>query len=264
MEICRDNYSIWIYARMKVSAVLWMAWIYYLRCPKPFPRQKPITERKQTMQTAADRQQPMQESTPVNPWLTIWVKPRTTIRYILNHKFLGFAFLLSILAGIGNTLDQASFRSVLDNMDIGLPLLLLATVIIGPISGMLGWFFTTLLAWGVGKIFKGKATYKEMLLATAWANIPLVISLVFWVLDLMVMGEGAFLSDYTVGSPLAKVGVFISGTIQLILLGWYFFILIKAVSETHRFSSWLGLCTLLIPGALLTILFIPILLLAMF
>ncbi len=192
--------------------------------PSLFRVKNPIQKGNNTMQTTVDPQQPMQETKPVNPWLTIWVKPRMTIRYILNHKFLGFAFLLSILAGIGNTLDQASFRSVLDNMDIGLPLLLLATVIIGPISGILGWFFTTLLAWGVGKIFKGKATYKEMLLATAWANIPLVIALVFWVPDLMVMGEGAFLSDYVVGSPIAKVYIFFSVFIQIVLAGWYFFI----------------------------------------
>lgn len=248
----------------EVPTVRLMVWVHYFQSPKHFPHQKPNIERKQTMQTAADPQQPMQETKPLNPWLTIWVKPRTTIRYILNHKFLGFAFLLTILAGIGNTLDQASSRDVLDNMDLGLPLFLLGAVIFGAITGIIGWFLTSLVAWGVGKIFKGTATYKEMLLATAWANIPIIIALVLWVPDLMVMGEGAFQSDYVVGSFIGAVYIFFSVFVQIVLAGWYFFILIKAVSEAHRFSSWLGLCTLLIPGAVLTILFIPILLLAMF
>ncbi|MEW4329146.1 Yip1 family protein [Rossellomorea marisflavi] len=216
------------------------------------------------MQTSTDSQQPMQETKPVNPWLTIWVKPRTTIRYILNHKFLGFAFLLTILAGIGNTLDQASSEDVLDYLDIGLPLLLLGGVILGAISGIIGWFLTTLVAWGVGKIFKGKATYKELLIATAWANIPLIIALFIWVPDLMVMGEGAFQSDYVVSSTFGVIYLSLSFLIQLILLGWYFFILIKAVSETHRFSSWHGLCTLLIPGGFLAVLVLLLLLLTMF
>jgi len=41
----------------------------------------------------------------INPWLSIWIKPRATIRWIVNTDPTQQVILLAALGGIAQTLD---------------------------------------------------------------------------------------------------------------------------------------------------------------
>jgi hypothetical protein len=54
----------------------------------------------------------------VTPFFTMWVRPRRTMRAILETEPRRFVIPLAMLAGFGNALDNASGRSLGDGNDL--------------------------------------------------------------------------------------------------------------------------------------------------
>ena len=57
-------------------------------------------------------------SSTLNPWLSIWTKPRATIQQIIDTNPKRFVLLISAIAGISNTLDRASMKSIGDSVEL--------------------------------------------------------------------------------------------------------------------------------------------------
>ena len=92
----------------------------------------------------------------LTPYLTIWTKPRSTIRQILDFNPEKHVLLLAMLSGIYRFIDRASGQSLGDNMS--LTSLLLLCVIGGGIVGIIslyigGEFFRWVGSWLGGKVF---------------------------------------------------------------------------------------------------------------
>ena len=50
----------------------------------------------------------------LNPWFTIWTRPRATMRSILDTDPKHMVMVLAMLAGFAQALDKASLRHVGD------------------------------------------------------------------------------------------------------------------------------------------------------
>jgi hypothetical protein len=59
------------------------------------------------------------DAEPDNPWLSIWTKPRATVRYLVKNDPDRHVPLLAVLGGIANALGRASQRSLGDQMPLG-------------------------------------------------------------------------------------------------------------------------------------------------
>lgn len=189
----------------------------------------------------------------ITPLLHIWTKPRLTIRYILESKKFAWVFLLISLAGISTVLDGASSVNIADKVSTDIGGILFFSLLLGPFFGLVIWLFSGLLYWGIGKAFGGTATFKEMLKATAWANIPIIISLLLWIPDIQVFKLGAFSAFPPPISPGEGGIIIVSSILEMILSIWYIIILIKAIAEAHQFSSWKALGTAILPGGIMLV-----------
>ncbi|AOV07091.1 Yip1 family protein [Sporosarcina ureilytica] len=188
----------------------------------------------------------------VNPWTAIWYSPRAAIRSFIENQRTMIACVLAILTGVTNVLNKAMDDNIGEHMAI--PAILLLAFIGGAIAGLIGWFFLSGMMLLIGKLFGGKATFKEMSMGIAAAYIPLALSIILYVLDLLFLGEKLFMDVQL--STFQVLWILLSGFIALILSIWSIFLTVKAVAEAHRFSSWKGLLTVIIPSAFIFLLIV--------
>lgn len=184
----------------------------------------------------------------INPWLTIWTRPRQTMRHILNTDPKGVIVWLAIISGI------LSGLTILGNLWLKYPhsqplrygITLFFAVIFGAILGIFHLYFNGWLYKITGNWIGGKGTYTEVRSAVGWAFYPFIITSIVQVLNF-------FLYRYPVLYYLLAI-------INFILIIWSVIILIKLIAEAHQFSAWRSLIAIII-AAILIIAFVMLLIL---
>lgn len=184
-------------------------------------------------------------------WLSIWLRPRRTIRQIVDQDPKRFVIALAVSTGALNRLMQWTGPAA----GSGLPLWLTgATALaIGALTGWIGlYLFGWLYRW-VGSWMGGRATGAEVRAAIAWVEIPTFVVFAIWILVTL-------LSPASVGAaaPPAAGGAAVTAALGILfgvvsLVGWVWSIVLacNTLAEVHGFSAWKGLGTLIIPNALL-------------
>lgn len=199
--------------------------------------------------TYENKPDPIEE---VNPWTSIWIAPRKAIRSAITHKKTQLAFILAMIYGITSFLD----RAIGDNLGDSMPFLLVLVIALvgGAIGGLIGWWILSGLASLIGKWLGGVGTYEEMKIAVGVSYIPVALSGVLYVFDLLFLGTSLF-QDVEV-AVFQVFWLLFSASIGVVFSFWSIFILIKGVAEAHRFSSWKALLTLVLPFIVLAVVII--------
>ena len=179
----------------------------------------------------------------LNPWLTIWYKPRATFRSAINNKSMKLAFILAMLMGMIELFDRAIEKNMGHHMSTVAVLVMI--IVLGAIVGIVLWFIWSAISYYVGKLLKGKGTIQEMNIAIGISFIPLAVSGIFYILDIIFLREALFIDTYL--TPFQIVWLLISAFFVFILAVWSVFLMVKAIAEVHQFSAWKGLLTLIIP-----------------
>ena len=126
------------------------------------------------------------ETMPLNPWFSMWLHPRRTIRQIVETNPERLVLSLAAVGGFIEGLTNMASDSKGD--DMSLRAILLATLIVGPIMGIVGlWVGGFLLRWTGGWI-GGQADARRIRATLAWANVPLVWSLLLWIPAILLFG----------------------------------------------------------------------------
>ena len=185
----------------------------------------------------------------VNPWTSIWIKPRATVRSAISNKPMKFAIILASIAGVTQLLDRAMDKDLGDSMST-MAILLLA-ILAGPILGLIGWWISSGVAYIVGKWVGGIGSFEEMKMAVGLSSIPIVVSIGLYLLDLLFLGDALFM-DVEV-SMFQFLWLLFSVICSAVLSVWSIVILIKGIAEVHLFSSWKAVLTLIIPFVILLI-----------
>ncbi|SMO72922.1 Yip1 family protein [Melghirimyces algeriensis] len=174
-----------------------------------------------------------------NPWLSIWIQPKETIRELL-HKQSKLPIILALLFGIIMILDHMSNRDWGDS--VPLFFIFFSTFILGPIIGFVGWFVASGVFFGLARLFGGTATFLETRLAVAWATIPYVLKGTLWIPQLFIFGREMFTSDTPVmdSSLILILLFFLFSLLELVILIWHVIILSHAIGEVHQISAWKG------------------------
>ncbi len=185
-----------------------------------------------------------------NPWKTVWSSPKKTVRSAITFKKTRLLYILVIIAGVLRVLDGA----VADNMGDSLPFvtILLISLFGGAVVGVVGWWILAGLMTFIGKWVGGIGSYEEMKVAIAISYIPLAISSLLYLLDILFIGKELFMDSEL--SLFKSFWLLFSSTISVVFSIWSLFILIKGIAEVHRFSSWKGLLTFVLPSIILFIL----------
>lgn len=190
-----------------------------------------------------------------NPWLAIWVRPRRTIREIVDTNprfgllFLYFLYGLPTLLGVSQSFMLAQYFSLTQ--------ILVASVFLALPVGYLGMsIFSFFLKW-TGTWIGGTARYQEVRAAVAWANLPSVLYVVTILIQLVMFKEKLFSPGFA-SNPQAFTTpqlamLFYIFVVQTVISIWAFVLLIKTVAEVQGFSAWKGLFNIVIPIVLLAL-----------
>lgn len=189
----------------------------------------------------------MNKNLGTNPWFSMWVKPRETIAKIVdfnvNYRFGILCYIYGLYYSF-QVLQQLSFGKAM-----GLPLCILialaAAFPVGYILLNISSFFLFLL----GKVIKGKATFKQIRSASFWSTVPNVVIIVLWIVLMIAVGGQAFVMGYE--KALMGAAAYINMGVQLanIVLGvWGFIIFLHALGQVQGFSAWMALLNSFLAG----------------
>lgn len=183
----------------------------------------------------------------INPWTQMWVRPRETIRAIIQTN-PGYMYpLLCFIYGFPMALQLAQ------NLSLGTRFstagIVIGALIVAIILGAVMINIASALFTWTGKWIGGVGTYQQIRAAVAWSNMPSVVNIGIWMINLAVFGgrifRGDFIETQFVGSELSII--FLTAVVQLVIAVWAFIITLKALGEVQGFSAWKALLNILIP-----------------
>ncbi len=186
---------------------------------------------------------PQQERSKVNPFLSTWMHPKQTARYMIDAKSIGYAILIMSIAYIGAMLTGLIDSDFLLNVSPWI--IVLFCVILAPISAIIGTAFSTLIFWLVGKLFKGSATFSEMFKGLSLAGVPFIALIPFYLIWLFTSPESLMDANYMESAPWIFWPSILMTAVTSI---WSMVITVGVVAEAHRFSNWKAFFTVLIPS----------------
>ena len=174
-----------------------------------------------------------------NPWVTIWTKPRATIRRIVETDVHYQVTFLAILSGALIWLER---RWSNPSTAAAYPMLVMIAVVVGAILGIIELYINgALLKWS-GAALGGVANYAEVRAALAWSRVPVIVAVSIGVLAILLGTDGPMLgSDREFSGSGASVLL-----LHAALVLWGFIIMLKCVGEVHRFSAWRALGSILL------------------
>jgi hypothetical protein len=193
-----------------------------------------------------------------NPFLTIWTRPRATIRAIVDKYPSYLVVPLAMAAGVVQALDRAAQRNAGDKLPLA-GILVMASAL-GPISGVVGLYIGgALLGWS-GRMFGGRAESEEVRAALAWGQVPVLASIPIWLIQLGLIGREMFTTDTPAleANPLLGLALMATGLIEIALAIWCFVVVLKCLGEVHQFSAWRALGSILL---VVFVIVVPLLLL---
>lgn len=175
---------------------------------------------------------------PLNPWVSIWTRPRATIRQIVMADPTRHVALIAMVAGFAEALSNAEGRSL--GEQLGLPAVLMFCLILGPIGGLLGLYIAGALLRWTGSWLGGHASSEQVRAAYAWSSVPALWLLPIWVPKILIFGRRLFM-DVPFASETHRAIFLLFALIELVVGIWAMVVFLKCLGEVHGFSAWKAL-----------------------
>jgi hypothetical protein len=173
-----------------------------------------------------------------NPWLSIWTRPRATIRAIVESDPGYSVVMIVLLDGFGRALIRAASRGLGDYLPLAAVLGVCAVA--GPVFYLIALYLGGAILRMTGGWLGGKATAAEVRAALAWSAVPRLIALMLWLPALMLGGRELFTRarPHLDAHPEARLVVAAVYLADLVLLAWSFVLGLVCLAEVFRMSAW--------------------------
>lgn len=197
----------------------------------------------------------MDQRLDVNPWWKMWVKPKRTIRAVVDYNnrygFIGLCFLYGLAQG--SHFAQAFSLSAYLSLWAVIALIVLFAIPIGAIAFSL----TSIVLYWTGKLIRGRALYHDIRAAVSWSNVTAIFSVIFIGLMVLSFGEAFFYRQFaeTVFQDWRSFLLITFLLVELILSVWKLVIFILALAEVQRFSSWMAILNIILVAIVYFIVF---------
>lgn len=195
------------------------------------------------------------------PWLSIWLNPRETARWILDSQ--KSPVLLILLLGLAMNLDNSYFNSTGDTLSLAA--ILLIAIILSPVTGYLFVWISSYLFSVVGKWLGGTGATTEIKPIVAWSGIFYIASLIIKFLEILLLGNELFqtVQPTVENSTFLSILFIVFHLLDLAIFIWWVVFLVVALSEVNSFSKLKGFSILLITLLLVIVFNLSILLIFM-
>jgi len=190
---------------------------------------------------------------PLVPWVSIWTRPRATLRQVLEEDPRRWVFRLAALGGVAGALKLVSSSTFADSHSLSVVLAVCLGG--GALGGIVALFLLTGLVGATGRWLGGRGGSTEVMAALAWSYVPGIWGLSLWLPLGALLGEEVFRAHPTLleGNPPATLLFgFVKG-VQLLIGFWGFIVSLKCVGEAHAFSAWRAFGALLVTGLILAV-----------
>ena len=192
-----------------------------------------------------------------NPMLSVWTKPKETIREVINTKTMWFTIVIAGFVGIGTGLVNVQDSGFNESVSSGLVFFL--AIVLGPIVGIAGAFIAAGIYKLLGKLLGGTGNYRDMVLALGPAYVPQLLITVTFLITALMYGE-QFIAKPDPNTfaitTLPMSAYLITHFLSAIFGIWGTIITAKAIGVVHGFSSWRGLGVILIVAAIFLVIVI--------
>jgi len=186
----------------------------------------------------------------MNPWLTMWTRPRATIRAIVTENPNRSLWLLAAIYGFSGILN--AFQTA----ELGSRFPAWALVLIAMIFSPL-WGYVLFSLWGwlvsvAGKLLKGEGSFGAVRAAYAWSCVPLAVNVVLWLLLVMVMGRQIFQNfvDSHLMSQAQILILFVLLIGKMAFVIWAIVLYLNALAEVQKFSILRAIGNVIIAGVM--------------
>lgn len=174
-----------------------------------------------------------------HPILSIFIRPKMTIRAIVDFDPNYGLFYLSFIYGFGAIMQLAQ-RLALGNR-LNLVSIIIPAFVLAALLGYVAFSISSWFVFHIGRWIGGKATFKQIRSAAAWSCAPLILNVVFWVLLIILFGNKLFQTVDVQIVFASKSLLFVLITILIILLQvtvmvWSLVIYICALAAVQHFS----------------------------
>ena len=189
---------------------------------------------------------------------SIWLKPKQTLKFILDRCPDKYVTGLLFLGGISRAIDRASNNGSGDNMETWLVLTIAITI-----GGFFGWISFYIYAWAMsatGKWLDGKADSERFRTILAWSLVPTIASLVLLLPELVIFGDDLFKSTISNNSDAVTYSYLIFGLLEISLAIWSLIILVKGITIIQNFSIGKSVLNMILLGL---VLILPIIIIAL-
>lgn len=189
----------------------------------------------------------------LNPWISMWTKPRETIQQIVASDPERLVLLLAAVVGVSNFLDRAATQEMGERIE--LPLILTAALIAGPIFGLISLYVGSLLLRWTGGWLGGTADYRNIRAAMAWANVPVIWALPLVIPQLALFGSEVFMSEKpNIGASGSLTAAYIGfRLIDIVIALWTLVLFLQCLGQVQGFSAWKALGNMLLSALMVAI-----------
>lgn len=164
----------------------------------------------------------------LNPWISMWNQPRSTIRAIAYNRPTYGIYYLAIIYALQGFFFYANWWSL--GVRTHYPFYLTLGIIVSPIIGIIWLYLMGEFFYLSGRLLHGTATRRQIRAIVAWSALPFTITLAMWVLLLFWSPEHVFIQD---SGPHSSIFV---NFITLIAKVWSFVLLLESLREIQHFS----------------------------
>ena len=187
----------------------------------------------------------------MNPFLSVWLHPKQTARYVIEHKSIMYVFMLILLGYIGS-----AFSAFMDSElypDFSYVWIFLIAIILGPIFGIIMMFITSGIIFLVSKLLKGTGSFWDVFKAASLSCIPSIFAGPFYILWMFVSPESFSFAD-----GMSAISVIFS-IIMIVTSIWSVVVIVGSIAEANQFSIIRSIVALIIPAIILFIFLLVVL-----
>lgn len=176
------------------------------------------------------------EGRTINPWISIWTRPRATIELVAASRNEGIVWVLAALAGFSQSLDRASMRSLGDHMEW--PMILLIAAIAGSLGGLVMLQIGSIIFRWTGRYFHAQAPIDHIRAAMAWSQIPGLLAMLLWIPEIAIFGQELFTTETPVidSSSTLKAAIIGFAVVEIGLSIWSLILFFICMSQVQRYS----------------------------
>jgi hypothetical protein len=169
----------------------------------------------------------MSEMAGINPWVSMWAQPRSTVRALILKSPSYGLFRLAIIFSLQSIFFYANWWSF--GVKFQYPAILLVGLVLAPLVGLLWIYLVGVIFYLTGRILKGNATQNQLRTAVVWSKIPSLATLLIWLIFIFSSPNEAFIQNGVSSSVWLTFFILILGT-------WSLLLLVQGIREIQGFS----------------------------